>query len=612
MNKKVLYPIGLILFWLLIFALYRFVFFIIHTDHSSEAALSFINCLHMDISMTSYFIILPTLFWGIGQYFRKKNIITGILIIFHLLLLMGVSMVEISSIPLYKEWGTTTNARAFSYIYSPYEMWSTIKDFARWYHILIATAVIASGFYSLKKLHQNIFFKPKAHWAFFLIPLFIICSAIIMSRGGLQKIPLSISDAFYSSNQNNNYTSVNKSWYFFQSLLEDQHIETSNRYSEKEISEFYNQFISNNTAPDSIKRITNPRPNVVMIILESWTSGIIEPLGGLKGLSPNFTRISDSGLLFTNAYCSGFRTDQGVLSILSGVPALPAINMMNKVELMNKIPSLINSFTKENYYTSVVYGGDMNFSNFRNYFLNHGIHKLIDKNNFNDQYSSSDWGVPDHLVFEKAQQELNQQQNPFFSIVITQSSHPPFDFPGEPAFGFETTAEKFKSSIYYSDSALGAFMDECENQFWYDNTLFVLVADHGAMHLGNVDYNDPERFHIPILLYGEILKKQFQGTTHNSPTNQHDLPATLLSLMDINSSDFPISNNSFTWDSNTIYFASGDAMTWTKDNQSVLFNHKDEHIYRSTFPEDQQKNFMKQGSMFLELSRKYILNGKRY
>ncbi len=608
MSKKSIYPLYLTLFWILIFFIFRFVFFMFHTDHNGDALQAFISCLRMDLSMASYFIILPSLFWAIGQYFKRKVFWTNLLVVFNLIVLLFVCGIEISSIPLYKEWGTTTNARAFSYVYSPKEMWATIKDFARWYHILISLSLFSAGYLITKKLHRNIFFEPRAKWGFFIVPLIIICSAIIMTRGGLQKIPLSISDAFYSSNQNNNYTSVNKTWYFVQSLLEDQNIEDSHRYTAEELRVFYKDFFTTDSKKDSLNYINKQRPNIVFIVMESWTAGIIEPLGGLKGASSNFTKLSKEGFLFSNAYCSGFRTDQGVLSILSGVPALPSINMMNKVEIMNDLPSLVNRFNQQNYNTSVYYGGDMNFSNFRNYFLNHGINQLIDKNDFDVEFSSSDWGVPDHLVFERAHQEISDLKEPFFSTIITQSSHPPFDIPGEYAFGNSTKPEKFKSAIHYSDQALGAFFESCKNESWYENTLFVLVADHGAMHLGTVGYNDLERFHIPIMLYGPALKDSYKGKKDTTLMNQHDIPATILHLLDWNSSEFSLSKSAFQKEHPYVFFASGDAMTWSDKQHSVLFNHKSEKVYKRSCKKQQEKEMVRQGLLFLELSRKYILN----
>src|SRR6185436_20535532 len=177
---------------------------------------------------------------------------------------------------------------------------------------------------------------------------------------------------------------------------------------------------------DSIPEIlTTTQPNVVIIILESFTADVVAELAGEKNVAPAFNQLAKDGLLFTNVYASGFRTDQGIVSVISGFPAIPSYSIMRNIEKSAKLPSLADYFRKKNYATSFYYGGSTDFSNMRSYLINSRFEKIINEHDFDAHALRNKWGVHDEFVLDKQGIEMNTMAKPFFSVIMTLSCHEP-------------------------------------------------------------------------------------------------------------------------------------------------------------------------------------------
>src|SRR5690606_7393298 len=150
-------------------------------------------------------------------------------------------------------------------------------------------------------------------------------------------------------------------------------------------------------------------------------------------------------------YASGDRTDKGLIAILSGYPAQPQTSIIKFPAKTERLPQL-NRFIREmGYRTSFIYGGDIDFANFRSYLNSSGFDHLTTLDDFDDELYTSKWGVHDHHMFKRALEELDTTTAPFFKVILTLSSHEPFDVPIEPLLPGNDAESLFLNSCHYTD-----------------------------------------------------------------------------------------------------------------------------------------------------------------
>ncbi|WP_280640518.1 LTA synthase family protein [Hymenobacter volaticus] len=167
----------------------------------------------------------------------------------------------------------------------------------------------------------------------------------------------------------------------------------------------------------------------------------------------------------------------------------------------------------------------------KSYIVTAGYDKLTERDDFLKSQQNSKWGAHDHIVFDRVLQDLNSQPQPFFSTIFTLSSHEPFEIPIARKFKGTDETALFRNSVYYTDWALGRFLQEARRQPWYDNTLLVLAADHGHQLPGDNSVEDPAKFRIPLVLAGGALRPEVRGRVVSDLGSQTDVVATLLAQL---------------------------------------------------------------------------------
>jgi phosphoglycerol transferase MdoB-like AlkP superfamily enzyme len=180
------------------------------------------------------------------------------------------------------------------------------------------------------------------------------------------------------------------------------------------------------------------------------------------------------------------------------------------------------------YHTSFVYGGDIDFANFRSYLTNSRFDHITAVENFPEEYNQSKWGVHDHIVFQKALEECDTTRQPFFKVILSLSSHEPFDVPMVPRFPGNDGENLFLNSCYYTDKCIGDFIIKAKASTWWENTVILFVADHGHRLPGNKELQDKERYRIPLLMIGGAVQKDSLITKF---ANQTDIANTLLAQL---------------------------------------------------------------------------------
>ena len=319
--------------------------------------------------------------------------------------------------------------------------------------------------------------------------------------------------------------------------------------------------------------------------LQNWKDG-----GTVNGdaITPNFNALKKEGLYFSNIYASGDRTEKGLPAILSGYPAQPITSIITEPNKSAKLPVLSKDFGDNGYSTAFYYGGETDFANIKSYLYAADFQRIVSKQDFDKKDWNSKWGAHDGIVYQKFLEEHAKINQPFFSTLLTLSSHEPFEVPMETKFKGDDEETQFMNAMYYADQSLGSFIAEAKKQAWWQNTLVIIIADHG--HPIPLTRNKIDDFKIPMLWLGGVLEKT--NIEYKQVASQIDIASTLLKQLGMNSYTYNWSKNIF--DKKTkpwafFTFNNGYGFVEEKQNSIVFDNIGQKNIQKSgnITPKDQ-------------------------
>ncbi|MEA5115195.1 MAG: sulfatase-like hydrolase/transferase [Geobacteraceae bacterium] len=270
------------------------------------------------------------------------------------------------------------------------------------------------------------------------------------------------------------------------------------------------------------------RLNVMVIVEESMSGEYLKAFGGKEGLTPNLDRLAGESLFFSNLYAAGTRTVRGLEAVTLAIPPLPGTSMIKRPHNENFFSwgSLMQS---RGYDTKFIYAGHGFFDNM-NYFFAHNGFAIVDKTDFSRDEVTFDnaWGACDEDLFRKVIKEANRSYGSkklFFSIVMTTSNHRPFTYPGG-KIDIPSHAGR-NGGVKYADYAIGKLLENARKQPWFNDTLFVIVADHCAGSARKVAL-PIKNYQIPLLVYapGRIRPQKI-----DTLASQIDIAPTVLGLL---------------------------------------------------------------------------------
>jgi len=596
-----------ILYWMIIFSIQRLLFYIFHFKQIQEATILeqlclFVKGLRLDLSMTGYFLLIPTLLFLIHIVLPKKSILfEKIISVYTITLLCIVLFLGIMDLSVYKEWGAKLNSRAVEFlILSPGEALASSTSSP----ILLSAIILLVQLIIFIPLYFRLFrfeLEPKLHFLLKTISVVIYAFvAVLMMRGGLQLAPINQSAVYFSKHTVINHASLNTEWNLMHSVIEN-HFSNENPYVFMDKSEATllvdSLYKTNKGTSESILNVK--KPNIVFIILESYTSDVVEYFGGEKGVSPYLSKLASEGIAFSNVYASGDRTDKGMIAILSAFPTQAVRTIIQQPDKFEKLPSLPKTLEKYGYHSSFFYGGESEFSNFKSYLVSAGIEKIIDKKDFSANQMNSKWGAHDGYLFEKVLYDYQEVKEPFFSVILTLSNHEPFEIPESSPYNGEDLPSKFRKSAHYTDQCIERFMEKAKKQAWYKNTLFVFVADHG--HRLPKEYDkayDVRKFRIPLIFYGDVIKKEKQHLNIDKIGSQTDIAKTILTQLSITDSTYKWSNDLLSSQTGFAFYTYDNGIGWVDQHQKFTMDNVTRNITS------------KEGDSTLELQR--IKLGKAY
>jgi phosphoglycerol transferase MdoB-like AlkP superfamily enzyme len=268
------------------------------------------------------------------------------------------------------------------------------------------------------------------------------------------------------------------------------------------------------------------RLNVVVLAEESFGAEFVGAYGDTRGLTPKFDELARQGLLFRHTYASGTRTVRGLEAISASLPPIPGDSVVRRPGNASVV-TWGEVMQGQGYHSSFLYGGYGYFDNMNEYFSANGF-DLSDRQDIADPSFANIWGVADEDLFRHAIEYFDrraQEGAPFFSIVMSTSNHKPYTFPaGIP--GVPERGGGREAGVRYADFAIGQFFREARKHDWYDRTLFVVMADHGARVYGSAEI-PMYSYEIPFL----ILAPGLAPRRVDALTAQVDLAPIVLGLL---------------------------------------------------------------------------------
>jgi len=376
----------------------------------------------------------------------------------------------------------------------------------------------------------------KSHfWKF----LFFICMVGIMGRGGIGMKPLAIINAYESGNSALGNLTLNGVFSASHSTLLSEPVDRKN-YSEAELvqmldlkKDFFQQDfpLEQNNAP-----VLETHPNVVIVMIESLTNKYVDSFGNRNyKLTPNLDKIAREGVRFPNFYANGQRSVEGLQSILTGMPSVIGLPVLTDLAASySKIASItqkngysqvfVNSTDRKAFLTDAIAGA----TGFHNYYGREDMPLLL-------EYIPSEanrrlgWDY-ETLIFTL--QQIQSLKPPFLAYASLTTDHTPFpEFPAPfNKFPHDPSGENgYLNSLYYTDWAIGKFIENAKKEAWFDQTIFVFLADHAIAHFQGNSFLS--HFKTPLILYAPKLLKPGQIDTVSS---QLDLLPTFVELLNLN------------------------------------------------------------------------------
>ena len=575
--------------------------------------------LPLDLSMAGYLSVIPG-FLSIAVVWLKRDLVKPIMNIYFIIASLFITCSFLLNASLYPYWKYPLDSTPLFYFFtSPAD---AIASVSIWQVILSIVILIVltvgvwftlrmrgekrqqysryaygyGGFGSGKRNRFDDFDRHRGRTS--IILLLLTGLLFLPIRGGITVSTMNTGQAYFSQNAYLNHSAVNPLFSLFESITHQEDFASQYRFmKDKEADKIFATMTSTsdeNTYPllneATFKKGT---PDILIVIMESFASDIMPSMGSYKDVAVCLDSIAQQSILFTRFYANSFRTDRGMVSILSGYPAQPTTSIMRYPRKTSQLPSIARNLAKyKNYKTTYYYGGDADFCNMRSYLVSQGYQHIISDANFPIEDKLSKWGVPDHILAAKMMEDIKAQQNekrPMLRILQTSSSHEPFEVP------YHRLKDKRLNAFAYTDSVMGAIVREYRKLPRWKNTLIVFVPDHVGGYKENLNDHDRSRYQIPLILAGGAISRPMKVGIIGSP---HDIAATLLGQLGVEHREFTFSKNMMSDATPKFaFFAVNDAFGIVSEENSLIYDNRAKRI---VYDKGEKGFNLKRGQAYLQ------------
>ena len=548
MKKRILQFLTTYFLFVLLFVLQKPIFMAYYHELYTDASIGdyfsvMWHGLPLDFSLAGYLTAIPG-FLLIASAWTKSSILRRIRQGYFGIIAFVMSCIFIIDLGLYGFWGFRLDATPIFYFFSsPKDAMASVSF---WFILLgilamlIYAAILYGIFYAVLIREKAPLKIPYQRQYVSLVLLLLTAALFIPIRGGFSVSTMNLSKVYYSQNQRMNHAAINPAFSFMYSATHQNNFDKQYRFMDPKVADdlLAEMLDKPVAATDSIPQILNTqRPNIIFIILESFSTHLMETMGGQPNVAVNMDKFGKEGVLFTNFYANSFRTDRGLASIISGYPGQPSTSIMKYPEKTDGLPSIPRSLKNAGYSLEYYYGGDADFTNMRSYLMASGFERIVSDVDFPVSKRLSKWGAHDDEVFKRLYNDMaadTAQGKRKFRVVQTSSSHEPFEVP------YRRLANDRLNAFAFTDSIIGDFIRRFKELPQWQNTLVVLVPDHLGAYPENIDNLTPERYRIPLILTGGAVKSPRRIDAYGS---QQDIAATLLAQLGVEHSDFVFSKD---------------------------------------------------------------------
>ena len=442
-----------------------------------------------------------------------------------------VAAIIVADAVMYEFWQFKLSAVVLSYAASPEGASNSVS------HWFIISRVLAAVLLTLWTVLPCVLLTPRRVpqspvWRGWMRNMAIVIGAF----SAISLATVHVGDSYDESRSLfRNHAATNPVWAFVSSFpWTSEPARRFNYLGEEERARTFDELYPQDTEDLQDTLLATRRPNVLVVLIESFGGRFVKELGGLPDVAPNWSRLIPQGIFWDNYYSCSFRTDRGTVSAYSGMLAYPDVCLMKETWLHPHLPSLAHSLAREGYHTAYLYPGAMTNMGKRDYLLHMGFRELIDNTAFAPDELYSAWGADDSTSAMKAFHRIARMDTASHWLMAYQtvSSHEPWKVP------YHRLQDEKLNAFAYTDHCLGQLIDSLRTLPQWDNMLVVMIPDHGYLY--GQSYEDPEFFHSPMLWLGGAIRhpRRMQVLM-----NQSDLCATLLSQMGVSHRDYPWSRN---------------------------------------------------------------------
>lgn len=599
-----------------VMALWKVVFMAVRMpDQLGALGQVMLHGLPMDMSVAGYLSVIPGLLIAAATLTRLRWPRVALDVYFGLVsaLLGGIYCLDLL---LYGYWGFRLDMTpVFYFTTSP----SAAMASARWWEVLAGLAAWGAAalltWLALTRGAGKIDIVPsvRRRWAPPAAVLVATALLFIPIRGSFTVSTMNLSRSYFSRDIRLNHAATNPAFSLLYSATHQSDFGSQFRYFEPaEADRLMASLLAPAAVPDSAAAdapcpglLRAARPDVVLVILESFSSHLLPSLGG-DSVAVGLDSLGREGLLFSDIYASSFRTDRGVPAILSAFPGPPTVSVMKYVDKIERLPSFPRVMRdKGGYRLAYYYGGDANFFNMMAYLMCMGFDRVVSDRDFPVKEKMSKWGAHDDVLFSRAWNDIKaglmplDGREPTLTVVQTSSSHEPFEVPYDnPRF----VGKPRRNAFAFTDSCLTAFVDSLRTLPSWGSTLVIAVPDHyGAWPRDFDDVTDRHR--IPVVMAGGALR--CPGTVIDKTGGQTDIAATLLAALGLPAGEFRYSRDLL--DPRTppaAVFSQKDRLCVVTPSDTVVFNLESGEPERLSGPAaasrlDQAKAFLQR--LYLDL-----------
>lgn len=539
---------------LLMLSVYRLVqFAALHTmmakDSGASVPTAFVKGLWFDNVVACYVMVVPLavllLAATFGCYAKVLRRVAAVWIVVFFTILMGISA---SNIPYFAYFFKNIDSSIFGWFgYVGTTTGMLVGEASYWpYFLLFLATVVLFAFivrWMRRRADRRINEAPQTKgWGYVVVKLTL--SAVLIGlcifgiRGRVGYNPIKISQAYYCDDPFLNQLGISPAFNLLTSALDDLRKENAELhlmpydravgYARQSLGitgvTDSTAVLHRHIAADSVPT----HPNVVIILMESMSASLMQSFGQKEALTPTLDSLFRHSLSFTRFYSAGIHTNHGLTATLYSFPALMMRNLM-KGTVTPRRSGLPTVLKEQGYHNLFFMTHESQYDNMNAFFRTNGYDEIYAQENYPAEEVANSFGVPDKYLFDYALPVINKTASsgkPFMATILTISNHPPYIVP---EWMKTHTKEPETQIVEYADWCIGQFLSEARKQPWYDNTLFVILADHGKL-VGEMDSELPQSYnHIPLMIFGTGV----QPMRYDGLGTQVDVMPTVLGLMHI-------------------------------------------------------------------------------